>query len=156
MSDEEKIVVLFKKYEDLKSDEARIVERFEEEWGKAHTAFDLAEVGIANIEAELPALEKAAQAAGAALAKSGNTTDTLKQIKADMALLSKRLEIQQAKQAAMRGLLNAKREALDERNGKMFGLGDLAKRSLRFAKAQQRHYYGPAATVAKIGVKQYE
>ena len=104
----------------------------------------------------MPALEKAAQAAGAALAKSGNTTDTLKQIKADMALLSKRLEIQQAKQAAMRGLLNAKREALDERNGKMFGLGDLAKRSLRFAKAQQRHYYGPAATVARMGVKQYE
>ena len=39
MSDEEKIVVLFKKYEDLKSDEARIVERLKEAWGQGPHRF---------------------------------------------------------------------------------------------------------------------
>jgi len=135
----ENIVVLFKKFEDLQRDEQKILHEFCCEWEAAYKRFDVVQAAISGDNAALAKFD----GTEVALAKS----DVERSIKkfgdtgvADVGSVAK--------------LAADLKAAVEKRNGRLFGFTALGKRSMRFAMAQDRRYYGPAATVSAIGLKQ--
>jgi hypothetical protein len=131
MSEENKIVPLFKTFEEMQRDEEEILKDFAAEWEHAYVLNDMAFAAIENDET---AMAKFAGQPEMALAKaeverqeSKYSGDTLARVKATAAL-AKRL-----------------RAAVEKRDARLYGLSALAKRSMRFASAHARRSYGPGA-----------
>lgn len=131
----ENVVVLFKTFEDLKRDEDLILREYAEEWEKAYVIFDMTEAALTNDSA--------------ALAKFGGPELTL--AKAEAARLKSKYHAPESQ--AMVTLVKSLKAAVDKRNERLFGVGEVARRSRRFAMASERRYFGPAASVTTIGAK---
>jgi hypothetical protein len=133
------VVPLFKTFEQLQSDEAEILADYEAELDAAVKADDLARAGLGIDKDELSKL---------------NTVDReLAKAAADRLLGEARGDVAIAKANLRTEGLTAIRDALRKRNERLFGIGELAKRSRRFATAASRRYYGPAASVTSLEVK---
>lgn len=159
----EVVVPLFRSYAELQEDEAKIMSEYATAWEAAFVCHDLAEVEIAKMESA---------PAGASLYKSDpidqiitklaghGIADNLKLIKSSFEDLrdrnrdlKKQLEIIVARRKAQADLIAGLKAAVQKRDDRLFGLGDVAKRSLRFASVQRRQYHGAPATVSQIGSK---
>ena len=88
-----------------------------------------------------------------ALAKFDNAAVMLAKAEVD-AVVRKygRPDIADMRSVAM--LAKALEAAVKKRNDRLFGVGEVAKRSRRFAMASECKYFGPAASVTNIGIKQ--
>jgi hypothetical protein len=133
------IVPLFKNYEELHREECEIYKDHYDKWHAAYRKWDLVKAAIDNDENELSKL-----AAG---------DSELDLAKSEAARLKKRYR-DSAEFFATVELAKYLRELVERHNDRLFGMSALAKRSMRFAMAQDRRNYGPAATVTTIGIKQ--
>jgi hypothetical protein len=124
------VVPIFQTHAELQRTEQEAHERLSQEWEAAYRKHDMVQGVIAG-NAEL-------------LAKSAES---------EIALAKNYVERHgaNAEYEAMKTLVHTLKNLADDYNAKLFGVGEIAKRSMRFASAQKRHYYGPAATVTDIG-----
>ena len=129
---EDNVVVLFKKFEDLQRDEAEITGEFMAEWERAYRKFDIVQ---AAINGDHVALAKFADPE-VALAKS--------QVEGSIKTFGDTLV---ARVRSVATLASALKDAVSKRDGRLYGVTEVAKRSRRFAMAQDRRNYGPAAAV---------
>jgi hypothetical protein len=164
----ENVVVLFKTFEDLKRDEDLILKECSAQWDDAFSAFEVARDSV--LAGDGAALAKVVDTASsfAALKKSGRYAALKKldpslcakidKISSEFAIVAAehhRLKTEiTAKLEVIQTLHNARAAAIEKRNDRLYGNTALARRSLRFAMASDRRYYGPAATVTTIGAKQ--
>ena len=131
------VVPLFKTFEELHRDEIAIFKHHHDEWTAAFRQWDLVCAALQNDEGELTKLAGAGAELSIAKAAAARFKAHPAPELAAAADLAKRL-----------------RALAEDRDERLFGLGDVAKRSLRFASAQQRRYHGPAASVSTIGAQQ--
>jgi hypothetical protein len=122
------VVPLFKTFEQLREQECEIFKSHYDAWHAAYRRWDLVKAAIADDENELTKL--AAGGDELALAKS----DAVRLRKSYNPELSATCE-----------LASALRALCERRNERLFGLGTLAKRSMRFASAHERRNYGSGA-----------
>jgi len=168
---EAKIVPLFKRFEELQQDQIEIQERFEAEWEAAYVARDAA---LAEIEIRKDAISKLASAPPAiparplseALRKAAATPelaaliDATAELEANMAEANARLQALKFNREIRDALLDADVQliaglnaAIKKRDEAIFGVGENARRSARFARVHSRGYRGPAATITQIGAR---
>ncbi len=133
----ENVVVLFKKFEELQRDEDEIMREFLAEWEGAYQKFDVVQAAI--------------NGDNTTLAKFDNAEVSL--AKAEVASSIRKFgDTKVAEVSSVAKLAGDLKAAVEKRNGRLFGFTALGKRSMRFAMASERRYYGPAATVSTIGV----
>jgi hypothetical protein len=135
ISDQENVVPLFKTFEELHRDEVAIYQEHYSEWHRAYARWD---VTLAVLKNDNTALAKCAGNADFDIAKA--EAQSLKKQHGDLAEFY-----------ANSALIKQLRALVDKRNERLFGLGEVARRSARFASVQRRPYYGPAAAVLSIG-----
>jgi hypothetical protein len=160
MIEETNIVPLFKTYEELISDEKKILADCETESEAAFKAFEVArdaiisdDVALAKVVdttvSPLAALKKFSRYAALAklypalFAQIETMSNQFAVVSAEHKALKKQIS---TKREVIQTLENARKAAIDKRDGRLFGLTALAKRSMRFASAHERRNYGPGAT----------
>jgi len=126
-------VPLFKTFEQLHADECEIYQEHHDAWHAAFHRWDLVKAVIADDAAELTKLttgdaEMALAKSDAARFKVGDCGDHVLAIARATTELSDTL-----------------RSLVEKRNERLYGLGTLAKRSMRFASAHVRTNYGAGA-----------
>lgn len=134
---------LFRSFEDLQRDEQRALQDFGKEWTGAFATFDLAGIVVEKMKAAL---------ASAPTAKN-DTSEIGVAHSEEVDRLRKAYDIEAARHNALAALVEKLKAAVERRNERLYGMTAVAKRSMRFASAQQRRYHGPAATVITIGKK---
>jgi hypothetical protein len=132
------LIVFFKTFDEMQRDECAIYKEHYDAWHAAYHRWDMIRAALASDDNELA---KFAGDAGLDLAKS------------ESARLKKRYG-GSAEFFATVELAKYLRGLVEKRNERLYGLGALAKRSMRFSMASERKYYGPAASVTTIGTKQ--
>jgi hypothetical protein len=125
------VLPLFKTYEEMHADECEIHKQHYDDWHAAYRRWDLVNAALADDETELHKL-----AAG----------DTELQLAKSEAQRLKKQHGGIAEFLADGELASKLRSLVEKRNERLYGLGALAKRSMRFASAQARKNYGPGAT----------
>jgi hypothetical protein len=151
--EEENVVVLFRTFDELASDEAKIIAEYHQEWEQAYKAYDAAQSAVAaslakvipydpHISKMFGALKKLAQEMPERRSEIETMSADLTELAAGSATLKRRLAEQQALTSLSRSLATA----VTKRDERLYGFGALARRSQRFANAQARKSYGPAAT----------
>ena len=157
--DREKIVVLFKTFEDLHRDEEAILADFEKDWEGAFKVFEVARAAVLDDKAVLAKVVDTTPSPFDALKKSGRfaalkkldpgLAATIDEMSAKFAVVvaeHNRLKKEiTAGREAIKNLNCARRAAIIKRDERMFGFGALRRRSQRFASAHARKNYGPAA-----------
>jgi hypothetical protein len=131
VTEENKIVPLFKNFEQLHEEECVIYKEHYDAWHAAYRKWDLIKAALADDTAELNKL--AAGDAEMALAKS------------EAARLKKQYRYHPDFYATA-DLVNTLKALVEKRDGRLFGLGAVAKRSMRFARAHASKNFGPGAT----------
>jgi hypothetical protein len=159
---EEKIVPLFLTYEQLEQDEINIAADYQKEWDGAWKSFDVTRTALL---AEENVLEKSVDRTPGAFAnlKREKWYGALKKLDPSLAAqvdevasrfaileaenrrLAKNHKLELAKRKAVETLRNAQNAANDKRSERLYGLGSIAKRSMRFAAAHERRNAGPGA-----------
>jgi hypothetical protein len=133
------LIVLFKSYDELRRDECEVYREHYDAWHAAYRRWDLVKAALADDDTELAKLAGSDRELGLAKSEAAR----LKKQHGDLAGFFANVELA----ARLRALV-------EKRNASLYGVSALAKRSLRFAMASERRYYGPAATVTTIGAKQ--
>jgi hypothetical protein len=134
---ENNVVPIFRTFDDLKHKEQRIMGEFLSEWEGAYRKFDAVQAAISG---DSTALEKFATDE-VVVAKYAVDNSIRKYGDAAVANIQSTATLAKTLKAAV-----------DRRNERLFGLGALAARSLRFVTALQRRHCGPPASVTSIGV----
>lgn len=144
-----KIVPIFKTFDELQSDEDKIVSEYYAEYERANEAFDSAMAKTVMLKKSAPRDDACGGYGRAvkglrALAKANpSQRATCEQMIADLGEIAMKFRIQLhksrvelAERQAVADLLQARRDALEKCEGRLFGFRKLAKRSQRFASAQ--------------------
>lgn len=130
MIEGDKVVPLrFQNFEDMCRDQEKILRDHFENWQQAYSQFDAVNAALAGDTAML--------------AKMAPADADLGKAEAD------RLTKQHGKSAniyALATLVQTLRDLCETRDRKLFGHSAVAKRSLRFARANPQQFYGPAAS----------
>jgi hypothetical protein len=121
------LIVLFKSFAELQRDEDLILKQYAAEWERAYVIYDMTEAALNSDKTAL------AKFAGPELALA----------KAEAARLKSKYRAPETQ--AMVTLVKSLKAAVEKRNDRLYGHTALAKRSMRFAMAQDRRNFGPAA-----------
>jgi hypothetical protein len=72
----------------------------------------------------------------------------------DFDIIADQSRLNAARVAALENLIKDLEAATQKRDARLYGVGENARRSARFARVHSRGYRGPAATVTQIKAKQ--
>jgi hypothetical protein len=163
------IVPLFKTFDELERDQLEIIEQFRTDWDAAWKTFEAARSAIETDKAALAKLGDEPPDRSLTLApltkaepyasvyKTYNDlVSEFARVKAENRRLKARLNIELAKRQAVATLKMSREAAIRKRDERLWGHSTVAKRSARFANAQSRPYFGPAATVSALEVKKHD
>jgi len=159
---EKKIVPLFLTYEQMEQDERDIIADYQGEWDDAFKAFDVTRTALLAEENVLAKSVDRTPGTFANLKKlkwygflkkidpslSAQVDEVASKfaiLEADNRRLMKNLKLELAKRQAIEALRNAQNVANGRRDDRLYGLGSVAKRSVRFAAAHERRNLGPDA-----------
>jgi hypothetical protein len=151
----EKIVPLFCTFEQMQDDEKKIIAEYVEDWNVAYKAFDAAEAALPTTEQALAKISHSQIAVpksivGTDLGRSfAEAVTELNKVSQQHRQLKADYSVTVAYAQAQAALVTALKTAVAKRNDRLYGLGAVAKRSLRFASADRRSF-GRAATVSPI------
>jgi hypothetical protein len=159
---EDKIVPLFRTYEQLEQDEIDIAADYEKEWEEVFKVFDLTRTALLAEENVLAKSVDRTPGAFADLkklkwyvalkkldpslaAQVDEVASKFAILEAENRRLAKNLKLELAKRQAVETLKKAQNAANNKRSERLYGLGSIAKRSVRFAAAHERRNPGPGS-----------
>ena len=131
---ESNVVPLFRTFTELQHDQHQIMSDYFADWERAYEIWDIAK---AAMDGDASALAKFTQSDSAHVALAKSEAHRSKTLYGDLAVAESR---------ALAKLVASLKAAVDKRNDRLFGHTALARRSMRFAMAQERRNYGPGAT----------
>jgi hypothetical protein len=141
--DGDKIVPIFKTFDELQADETAIHADLVRDWNSANEAYDAALAKSAVLKKSAPDID--GQKVIAALRDFAKANPAQREICEKMisdirgiAIGLHTAQVDLAEKQAVFDLKKARCEALERRDGRMFGFSKLARRSQRFASAQLR------------------
>lgn len=144
---------LFRTFDELKEDQIKVITDYRQEFADAYRTYDADQATIKKMEENIGGNKPDGSAFSKILESSDRLTLFKAYVAAELGDIQSRIDAVAANQRATAHLMDRLQAAIQKRDDGLLGVGEVARRTARFASARRRSP-GPSATVLSIGAKQ--